>query len=69
MAKEKCITRSFPTAIVTLKDGSVKEFPGMKQETAETVCKSLNLDVESVISQECVYAVPESVFLKHATRR
>lgn len=69
MAKEKCITRSFPTAIVTLKDGSIKEFPNMSLETAETVCKSLNLDVETVKCMECIYAVPESVFLKHATRR
>lgn len=69
MAKEKCITRSFPTAVVTLKDGSIKEFPNMNLETAETVCKLLNLDVESVKCEEFVYAVPETVFLKHAIRR
>lgn len=69
MAKEKCITRSFPTAVVTLMDGSIKEFPNMNFETAESVCKALNLDVKSVKCEELVYAVPESVFLKHATRR
>lgn len=69
MAKEKCITRSFPTAVVKLKDGSEREFPNMTQEVAETICNSLNLVVESVTVQEFIYELPHSVFLKYATRR
>lgn len=69
MAKEKCITRSFPTAVVKLKDGSEREFPNMTQEVAEIICNSLNLVVESVTVQEFIYELPHSVFLKYATRR
>lgn len=69
MAKEKCITRSFPTAVVKLKDGSEREFPCMKKDVAEVICNSLDLEVESVTIQEYVYELPQSVFLKYATRR
>lgn len=68
MAKEKCITRSFPTVVVKLEDGSAKEFPNMKQEDVETLCMSLNLPVESVFVKEIVYKLPHSEFLKYATR-
>lgn len=69
MAKERSVTRSFQTAVVRMKDGTTKEFPNIPESTASTLCETLGLEVESVTEEMIIYGMPESVFLKYATRR